>query len=1013
MTVTASTALSQNTLAPLGAYFDGQPNGNDASGQAYFEQQYTAFANLMGTRPEYYNFYTDFTQAPSSWGSSASWGAWSAAQTGDQFVGPGSGTIPVVGVPMADPTYQYATIDSFYKQVIAGQFDSDYTAIVDGWANEGYKTAEFRIGYEFNGSMAWTPPANGSDNADFVAAWQHIANLIHAEGTKDGITAETVWDPATSNGSSYDVQSLYPGDQYVDVISTDVYGGGTPNNLVDYATGGTTIDATYAAWAAKPANLEHYYLYENATTSNPNPGLGATGPTGYGWSVADTIAFAKEHNKPLGIDETGATSGQDDAVFPAWLASAVASARAQDIIVDHVDIWSNGSTTWNFLNGGHPLETAAWAAGFGAGSGTSSGTTVSVPPTISLSAPGTVQEASPGAGVTVTESITTTNLTGTAYEEVLTASGTVENGYIAVALTNGSASSSVFLANSGDRIQVVDNPTSPTGAATSAPVTITDPIVTLPSISVSAPGSVQEASVGAGVNAALTVTTTNLPGDVYYEVLKASGAVETPYAAALPAGAAITLPTTIPQQKANQTFYVQVAFNYVPIRANLEYSSTSKGVTLSPFASNSGITWNATGQIATIPILNGNQVPHYFQVVDTSTSTNLQSNEIIYQVGASGGGGTVTVTPPVPVGTTQSFAITPHLAAAGDVVRVVNNPTSPTVTATSSPVTITDPTTVAKTISFSPPGTVQEASFGAGVIVNETITTTGLTGNVYEEVLTAGGAVESGYTAVALVNGVGSSSVYLASSGDIIQVVDNPTTPTITADSSPVTITDPTLTPPSTITIGSGPDTLALEVSEDAWKGNAQFSVSVDGQQIGGTQTATALHSLGQTQIIDVQGTFAAGSHTATVDFLNDAYGGTSVTDRNLYVVGASIDGSTVPAATLSEYGQGPQSFSFLASGSVGSGPPVGSVIVNQPADLAAAVQTITGTVSDPSQPVFLDWRTYGTPALDAGDWVQATVNPGGQFTASMVIDHPGTPSTMFFHTGSGPVVAAWSATPT
>jgi hypothetical protein len=1011
MTVTG-TALSQNTLAPLGAYLDGQPNGNDASGEAYFEQEYTAFATLMGTRPAYYNAYTDFTQAPSSWGSSASWGAWSAAQTGNQFVGPGSGTIPVVGVPMADPTFQYANIDSFYKQVISGQFDSDYTAIVDGWANEGYKTAEFRIGYEFNGSMAWTPPANGSDNADFVAAWQHIANLIHAEGTKDGINAETVWDPATSNGSSYDVQSLYPGDQYVDVISTDVYGGGTPNNLVDYATGGTTIDATYAAWAAKPANLDHYYLYENATTSNPTPGLGATGPTGYGWSVADTIAFAKEHNKPLGIDETGATLGQDDAVFPAWLASTVASAEAQGVTVDHVDIWSNGST-FNFLDGGHPLETAAWAAGFGTGSGTFTGPTTGATPTISLSAPGTVQEASPGAGVTVIESITTTNLTGTVYQEVLTASGGVESGYTAVALTNGSASSSVFLANSGDRIQVVDDPTSPTVAATSSPVTITDPSVTLPSILVSAPGSVQEASVGAGVTVPLTVATSNLPGDIYYEVLNSSGTVETPYTAALPAGAAIMLPTTIPQQKANQPFSVQVAFNYVPIRANLEYSANSMGVSLSPFASDPGITWNATGQIATIPIVNGNQLPHYFQVVDTSAPAKIESSEIIYQVGASGGGGTVTVTPPAPVGTTQTFTITPHLAAAGDVVRVVNNPASPTVTATSPPVTITDPTTIPKTISFSAPGTVQEASFGAGVIVNETITTTGLSGNVYEEVLTASGTVESGYTAVALTNGVGSSSVYLASTGDIIQVVDNPTTPTVTADSPPVTITDPTLTPPSTITIGSGPDTLELEVSEDAWKGNAQFSVSVDGQQIGGTQTATALHSLGQTQIFDVQGTFAAGSHTATVDFLNDAYGGTPVTDRNLYVVGASIDGTTVPAAMLSEYSQGPRSFSFLAPGGVGSGPPVGSVIVNHPADLTAAVQTITGTVSDPSQPVFLDWRTYGTPALDAGDWVQATVNPSGQFTASVVIDHPGTPSTMFFHTGTGPIVAAWSDTPT
>ena len=66
-----------------------------------------------------------------------------------------------------------------------------------------------------------------------------------------------------------------------------------------------------------------------------------------------------------------------------------------------------------------------------------------------------------GAGVTITEIITTTNFTGSVYEEVLTASGAVESGYKAIALTNGAATVSVFLAKSGDKIQVVNNPTSP------------------------------------------------------------------------------------------------------------------------------------------------------------------------------------------------------------------------------------------------------------------------------------------------------------------------------------------------------------------------------------------------------------------------------------------------------------------------------------------------------------------------------------------------------------------------
>ncbi len=368
----SSSTLSNtnNTLAPLGAYLNDQPDRSNATNETNFQTQYSNFASLMGTRPQFFDAFTDFTQSPSQWGSSASFAATSFAGSGNSFLAPGSGTIPVVGVPMATNAFGpfKQDPDSFYQQIISGSLDADYTGIVDGWANAGFKTAEFRIGYEFNGFMPWTPASNGSDNADFVAAWQHIASLIHAEGTKDGITAKTTWDPATTNGSSYDVQTLYPGDQYVDVVSVDVYGGGTPNNLVDFATGGTTVDATYAVWVAKPANIEHYYLYENFTLGNPTPALGATTASGYGWSFADTVAFAKEHNKPFGIDETGATSGQDDAVFPTWLASTIAGVEAEGVTVDHVDIWSNGTATFDFVNGSRPNEAAAWAAGFGANS---------------------------------------------------------------------------------------------------------------------------------------------------------------------------------------------------------------------------------------------------------------------------------------------------------------------------------------------------------------------------------------------------------------------------------------------------------------------------------------------------------------------------------------------------------------------------------------------------------------------------------------------------------------------
>ena len=119
-----------------------------------------------------------------------------------------------------------------------------------------------------------------------------------------------------------------------------------------------------------------------------------------------------------------------------------------------------------------------------------------------------------------------------------------------------------------------------------------------------------------------------------------------------------------------------------------------------------------------------------------------------------------------------------------------------------------------------------------------------------------------------------------------------------------------------TVKVGSGKSTLALSVSEDAFGGDAQFTVRVDGKQIGGTLTASALHDIGATQTFDVMGNFTAGQHVATVTFLNDNYGGSPSLDRNLYVTGGSINGSAISGAVLNESYNGPGNFAFVAPAS-------------------------------------------------------------------------------------------------
>jgi hypothetical protein len=133
------------------------------------------------------------------------------------------------------------------------------------------------------------------------------------------------------------------------------------------------------------------------------------------------------------------------------------------------------------------------------------------------------------------------------------------------------------------------------------------------------------------------------------------------------------------------------------------------------------------------------------------------------------------------------------------------------------------------------------------------------------------------------------------------------------ADSAPVYGAASPVAPAGPVTIGSGPDTVSLSVSEDAYLGNAQFTVAVDGRQVGGTQTATALHGSDQSQAFAVSGTFGAGPHVLSIDFLNDAYAGTPTTDRNLYVSNAGYDGVASPSGSATLLGDGTTSLTVGA----------------------------------------------------------------------------------------------------
>lgn len=139
----------------------------------------------------------------------------------------------------------------------------------------------------------------------------------------------------------------------------------------------------------------------------------------------------------------------------------------------------------------------------------------------------------------------------------------------------------------------------------------------------------------------------------------------------------------------------------------------------------------------------------------------------------------------------------------------------------------------------------------------------------------------------------GGDSVFLTgvrslAKGDIV-FADVPVSPSILPAAQAAASATPGFAPVQR-TIGTGPDTLVLKIAQDAWQGSAQYQVFVNDQQFGGTLTASALRANGTADTLTLKGSWGA-ANVVEVRFLNDAWGGTAATDRNLHVQGISLNG--------------------------------------------------------------------------------------------------------------------------
>ena len=117
-----------------------------------------------------------------------------------------------------------------------------YDKYIRKWAKDAkeYQKPFFlRVGHEMNDPYRYPWGPQNNKPADFVAAWRHIHNVFNQVGATNVIW---VWGPHLAYRYFDD---FYPGDNYVDIVSTGVLNFGTAATWSQWWTFGQALGAHY------------------------------------------------------------------------------------------------------------------------------------------------------------------------------------------------------------------------------------------------------------------------------------------------------------------------------------------------------------------------------------------------------------------------------------------------------------------------------------------------------------------------------------------------------------------------------------------------------------------------------------------------------------------------------------------------------------------------------------------------------------------------------------------------
>jgi VCBS repeat-containing protein len=220
--------------------------------------------------------------------------------------------------------------------VASGAYDSTFAdmaeAIAENQTEEVNPLLYVRLGWEATNAYPWNVHS-GPDKAldeslveDYIDAFQHVATIFRSVDDRFQIEWNQNYSNQDANGVYYDLNKLYPGDEFVDVVGVDAY------NVARFSG----QDDPASAWDYK-----------------------LNAPYGLDW-FSD---FAAEHGKPLALTEWGIDS--DD--FGSYVDNLAEFVRTNNVIYTNywnADARTNGNDT--LTDGSKPATAAAIASEFGA-----------------------------------------------------------------------------------------------------------------------------------------------------------------------------------------------------------------------------------------------------------------------------------------------------------------------------------------------------------------------------------------------------------------------------------------------------------------------------------------------------------------------------------------------------------------------------------------------------------------------------------------------------------------------